>query len=119
MPVPAKADADGANGIRNQAVDMADVVAVLFYVFADPGQPPNANGVDYDAIKGVDLDGDSTDDLGIPLGIAEGVKYDRSSGLGPDPVTGINPAGPPNWSIDIEDMLAVLDQAYAVDCTAP
>jgi hypothetical protein len=117
VPAPAKADADGANGTRDKVVDVGDVLAVLFYGFAEEGGPPNASGVAYDSVKGMDIDGDSTDDVGTSHGIREGQKYDRSPGLGPDPVTGIDPAGPPDGIIDVRDVLAVLAQAFVIDCS--
>ena len=119
VPVPAKADADGANGIRDQVVDIRDVLAVLLYAFAQEDGPPNVNGVDYDAVKGVDLDGDTDNDIPPLLHpIKEGLKYDRSPGLGPDPVTGIDPAGLPDGVIDIRDVLAALAQ-FGLDCSGP
>jgi hypothetical protein len=127
VPVPAKCDVAagcpagaqvGANGTRNQIVNMQDVLATLFYVFASDDGPPNANMVDYDTIKGVDLDGDTDDDAPYSHGIEEGLKYDRSAGLGPDPVTGKDPAGPPNGVINMVDVLAALAQAFQVNCTA-
>ena len=124
VPVPAKPDTgpgSGANGKRDRVVDIRDVLAVLLYAFTEPtgvcGDNPNVNGVDYDCVKGVDLDGDSTDDAGTSHNIPEGQKYDRSPGLGPDPVTGIDPAGPPDEVIDIRDVLATLAQAFVVDCS--
>jgi hypothetical protein len=128
VPVPAKCDSAtgcpagalvGANGKRDKVVDMRDVLATLFYAFAQDNGPPNANGVDYDSIKGVDLNGDSTDDAGTSHNIKEGLKYDRSAGLGPDPVTGIDPAGPPNNVVDIRDVLGALAQAFVVNCSGP
>ncbi len=127
VPVPAKEDAVGdgygddeppigANGTRNGVVDIGDVLAVLEYAFADPGGPPNANGVDYDSDKGIDMDADTVADI-PPDGVPDGIEYDRSSGLGPDPQTGKDPAGPPDDTIDISDVLAVLAQAFAVDCS--
>ncbi len=117
VPVPAKADASGANGSRNKVIDIGDVLAVLFYAFADDNGGPNANGVDYDSIKGWDGDGDSVNDADPIHDIEEGQKYDRSPGLGPSGDTGKDPAGAPNGSIDIGDVLAVLAQAFAVDCS--
>jgi hypothetical protein len=117
VPAPARADSEGPNGIRNRVVDIGDVLAVLFYAFASDDGAPNANGVDYDSIKGVDLDGDTDNDIPEPLHqIEEGQKYDRSYGAGPDPITGIYPAGPPNGSVDISDVLAVLAQVFRVNC---
>jgi hypothetical protein len=121
MPVPAKPDAEGANGVRDKVIDIRDVLAVLFYAFTEPsgvcGDNPNANGVDYDCAKGVDLDGDTDDDAAYSHGIPEGQKYDRSAGLDPDSGTGVDPCGPPNGVVDIRDVLAVLAQAFDVDCS--
>ena len=121
VPVPAREDAAGANGTRDKVVDVRDVLAVMFYAFAEPtascGDNPNSNGVDYDCVKGVDLDGDTDDDAPYSHGIVEGLKYDRSPGPGPDVVTGVDPAGPPDNVVDIRDVLAVLAQAFVVDCS--
>ncbi len=117
VPVPARADAQGANGVRDKTVDIGDALAVMFYAFAEEGGSPNANGVSYDSIKGMDLDGDGIDDVGTSHGIHEGWKYDRSAGLGPDAGTGIDPAGPPDGVVDVRDILAVLAQAFVVDCS--
>jgi hypothetical protein len=126
VPVPAKPDTgpgSGANGTRDKVIDIRDVLAVLFYAFTEPtgvcGDNANANGVDYDCVKGVDLNGDSTDDVGTSHNIMEGLKYDRHAGVGPDPVTGIYPAGPPDGVVDIRDVLATLAQAFVVDCSGP
>jgi hypothetical protein len=123
MPVPAKPDAAGANGPKDKVVDMRDVLAVLFYAFTEPtgicGDNPNSNGVDYDCVKGVDLDGDTDDDAAYSHGIPEGQKYDRTAGLNPDPVTAVDPCGPPDNVIDMRDVLAVLAQAFVVDCSGP
>jgi hypothetical protein len=130
VPVPARADSgpgSGANGVRDKVVDMRDALAVLFYAFTEEnpsfpgcGDNPNANGVDYDCVKGVDLDGDTGNDIPPPLQpIKEGLKYDRSPGPGPDPATGIDPAGPPDGTIDLRDLLATVAQAFVVDCISP
>jgi hypothetical protein len=109
---------DGANGAKDRQVNIVDVLAVIFYAFSEDNGAPNVNGVDYDAIKGVDLDGDTDSDIPPPPPpIEEGLKYDRSSAMGLDPATGIVPAGPPNGVIDISDVLAVLAQAFVVDCS--
>ncbi len=115
VPVPAMADPT-PNGVRDRVVDLGDVLAVLFYAFADEGGPPNAHDVSYDSDKGADVDGDTVADT-PPDGVPDGREYDRSPGLGPDPVTGIDPAGEPNGVIDIADVLAALAQAFAVDCS--
>jgi hypothetical protein len=121
VPVPARADAEGSNGKKDKVVDMRDVLGVLMYVFTTPtgicGDNPNSNGVDYDCVKGVDLDGDTDDDAAYSHGIPEGVKYDRTAGLDPDPETGVDPSGPPDDVIDIRDMLAVLAQSFVVSCS--
>ncbi len=122
VPVAAVADPD-PNGKWNKVVDIGDVLAVLFYAFADPtpdvcGDNSNANGVDYDCDKGVDNNGDTVADI-APDGVADGLDYDRSAGL-PDPDGSgplVDPAGEPNGNIDISDVLAVLAQSFIVDCT--
>jgi hypothetical protein len=121
MPHPAKSDADGANGARDGVIDIRDVLATAFYAFTEQtdvcGDNPNVNGVDYDCIKGWDGDGDSVNDADPVHDIPEGLKYDRTAGPGPDPQTGIYPCGPPDGAIDIRDVLAVIAQAFVVDCT--
>jgi hypothetical protein len=107
VAVPAKADAVGANGKRNRAVNLGDVLAVLFYVGTSDGGGLNANGVDYDTVKGVDLDGDTDDDAPYSHGIEEGLKYDRSVSPAPNPPWN---AGPPNGAITLSDVLAALAQ---------
>ncbi len=115
VPVPARAD-PAANGTKTGGVDIGDVMAVLFYVWTEEGGPPNANGVDYDSDKGIDTNGDTVADI-PPDGVADGIEYDRSPGLGPDPETGIDPAGPPNSAIDMSDVGAVLAQTFVVGCS--
>jgi len=121
VPVPAKSDllVNGANGTRDKAVVMDDVLAVLFYVGTydgDAGDPPNPNGVRYDTIKGVDLNGDTSNDILPPLHqIKEGVKYDRSPGALPSPPW---EAGPPDGAVAMDDVLANLAQV-PLDCTGP
>ncbi|MGB6895914.1 MAG: RCC1 domain-containing protein, partial [Dehalococcoidia bacterium] len=119
VPVPAKADATGANGKRDRAVAMDDVLAVLFYVGTyegDAGGDPNANGVRYDTIKGVDLDGDTTNDIPPPLHqIKEGVKYDRSPSAEPNPPWD---AGAPSGAVAMDDVLVVLAQV-GLSCIEP
>lgn len=116
VPVPAKPDAAGANGVRNGAVTMADVLAVLFYVGTFDGGGLNPNGVDYDTIKGVDLNGDSVNDILPPLhAIEEGQKYDRSPSSLPNPPWD---AGPPSGAINMADVLAALAQV-GLSCAGP
>lgn len=116
VPVPAKADAEGANGVKNRIVDIRDVLAVTLYAFSSPtgicGDNPNAGGVDYDCDKGTDLDGDSVADT-PPDGVVDGQDYDRSPGAEPNPPWD---AGPPDQIVDIGDILAVLAQ-FGFDCT--
>jgi len=113
VPVPAKADAMGANGMRNRAVNLQDVVAVLKYVGTSVNGAPNSNGVDYDTIKGVDLNGDSTNDIPSPHQIKEGEKYDRSPGPLPNPPYD---AGPPDGTVNLQDVVVVLKQV-GLACT--
>jgi hypothetical protein len=108
VPVPVNPDPT-ANGSRNAAVDMSDVLAGLRYVGTKDGGLPNPNGLDYDSIKGsCDWDADTTPDK-------EGLCYDRSSGAPPNPPW---EAGPPNGSIDISDVLAILAQV-GLNCSDP
>jgi hypothetical protein len=87
VPVPARKDSVGANGVRNGAIDIGDVLAILFYSGANNNGPANGNGVDYDSDKNGD-------------GIEDGVDYDRTPG-----------PGAPNGAIDISDVLAALGQS--------
>lgn len=102
VPVPAQADPT-ANGTRNQAVAMSDVLAVLLYVgsYDGDGGSPNPNGVAYDTVKdSCDWDADTVSDK-------EGVCYDRS------PSAELNPpweAGAPSGAVNMADVLAVLAQ---------
>jgi uncharacterized repeat protein (TIGR01451 family) len=113
VPVPAKSDALGANGTKNRAVNLQDVVAVLKYVGTSVNGAPNSNGVDYDTIKGVDLNGDSTNDIPSPHQIKEGEKYDRSPGPLPNPPYD---AGPPDGVVNLQDVVVVLKQV-GLACT--
>jgi hypothetical protein len=127
VPVPAAEDAVGdgygddlppigANGVRDGAITMSDVLAVLFYVGTYDGGPPNGNGVDYDAIKGVDLNGDTLNDVTPPLHpIKEGVKYDRTPSSVPNQPWD---AGPPDAAVTMSDVLAVLAQV-GLSCIGP
>jgi len=107
VPVPTRPDPT-PNGPRNKKVDMGDVLAVLFYAFAKDDKPPNANGVDYDADKGVDTNGDTVWDI-APDGVDDGLSYDRSAA---PPFS-----GPPNGVVDMGDVLAALIQ-FGHDCTS-
>ena len=108
VPVPAKPDMT-PNGTRNKAVTMSDVMAVLFYVNAYDGGPPNAHGVDYDSVKGsCDWNADTVPDK-------EGLCYDRSPSLLPNPPWD---AGPPNGAVTMGDVMALLVQVN-LDCSGP
>ncbi len=97
------------NGPRNKEVDIADVLAVLYYSGANAGGPPNGSGVAYDTIKGsCDWNADTVPDK-------EGLCYDRTPGPLPNPP---NDAGPPNGAIDISDVLVVLAQS-GLSCAGP
>jgi hypothetical protein len=102
VPMPALAD-PAPNGTHSQSVTMADVLAVLRYVGAHDGDggAPNASGVAYDSIKGsCDWNGDTVPDK-------EGLCYDRSPSLLPNPPWG---AGPPSGAVTMADVLAALAQ---------
>jgi hypothetical protein len=108
VPVPAVPDPE-ANGSKNRGINIADVLAVLFYVGAYEGGPPNPSGVAYDSVKGsCDWDADTTPD-------EEGFCYDRSPGVEPNPPWEV---GPPSGAVNMSDVLAVLAQA-GLDCSGP
>jgi hypothetical protein len=113
VPVPANAD-PVPNGPRNQAINLADALAVLFYVPTGLGLGPSANGADYDSDKGIDTDGDTVVDI-PPDGVPDGRDYDRSPGPNPSPPWD---AGPPDGFINIVDVLALLAQV-PLSCAAP
>jgi hypothetical protein len=99
VPVPASAD-PAPNGTRNKAVDMSDVLAVLFYSGASNEGAPNGNGVDYDSDKNADT-------------IDDGAAYDRSTSPAPNPPWD---AGPPDGIITTADLLGALSQV-GLDCS--
>jgi hypothetical protein len=101
VPVPAAPDPT-PNGPRNKAVNFQDVLAVLAYVGAYQGGPPNLNGMDYDSDKNSD-------------GRPDGMDYDRLPGPLPNPP---NDAGPPSGAVSMQDVLVVLGQT-GLDCTQP
>ncbi len=108
VPVPVNTD-PVANGPRNAAVTMSDVLAVLRYVGTKDGGLPNPNGVDYDSVKGsCDWNADTTPDK-------EGLCYDRSSGPAPNPPW---EAGPPDGAISMQDIMVVLPQ-MGLNCSGP
>jgi hypothetical protein len=102
-PVPAnfpdvKNGVANPNGVRNGAISLGDVGAVLTYTGTAPtavcGDNPNGLGVDYDCDKNGD-------------GVPDGVDYDRSPSAVPNPPWD---AGPPNNAISLADVGAVLAQ---------
>jgi len=105
VPVPANPDPT-PNGPKNQAINMGDVGAVLFYVPSNPsgtcGDDPNANGADYDCDKDSDT-------------VPDGQDYDRSPSAEPNPPWD---AGPPNNAVNMGDVGAVLPQV-PLDCSWP
>jgi pimeloyl-ACP methyl ester carboxylesterase len=117
--VPAPANPDPTpNGTRNKLVDMRDVLAVLFYAFANDNGAPNANNVDYDSRKDGDWMGPT---YMYPDGYVNtldeaGRHYDRTVSSAPNPPWD---AGPPNGVVNIVDVLAALVQAFKVNCSAP
>jgi len=108
VKAPVKADAAGANKPRNKVIDIADALSVLFYFGANKDGPENGNGVAYNTYKGIDVDGDTDNDIGSIHEIMEGQVFDRSPGAGMT-------AGPPNNFIDIADALVVLKQ-FGLSC---
>jgi hypothetical protein len=107
VPVPAYAD-ETPNGARNRKVDMGDVLAVLFYAFAENNKGPNGNGVDYDSLKGPILPPHNAY-------LEVGMMFDRSAGDAPLPGK-VDPAGAPNGKVDMGDVLGALAQAFVVNC---
>jgi len=111
VPVPANPDPT-PSGIKNQAITMGEVLAVLFYVGTYDGGSPNANGVEYDSDKGADTDGDTVADI-APDGVPDGQGYDRSASAQPNPPWD---AGPPDGAVTMGDVLVVLAQV-GLDCS--
>ncbi|MGB6894520.1 MAG: S8 family serine peptidase, partial [Dehalococcoidia bacterium] len=116
VPVPAMPDAVCANGPKNLAIAMDDVLAVLFYAgtYAGDGGVPNADGVAYDSDKGVDTDADTVADIPAD-GVPDGQDYDRSPSPDPNPPWN---AGPPSGAVAMDDVLAVLAQT-GLSCIEP
>jgi hypothetical protein len=110
VPTPANSDPT-PNGARNQAINMADVLATLFYVGTCNGCRPNINGVDYDSLKDGDWNEDSVLD-----GLDEvGRRYDRRPSAAPNPPWD---AGSPDGALNMADVLAALAQA-SLECGRP
>jgi len=114
VPVPAKPDPT-PNGPKDKAITMSDVLAVLSYVGARVGYPPNPNGLDYDSDKGVDTNGDTIADI-PPDGVPDGRDYDRSPSSPSSPSWPFS--GAPDNAVTMGDVLAALPQVGHY-CTAP
>jgi len=108
VPVPANRD-PAPNGPRDKAITMSDVLAVLSYVGARAGYPPNPNGLDYDSDKGVDTNGDTIAEI-PPDGVPDGRDYDRSPSW---PFSGA-----PMGAVTMGQVLAALAQV-GHNCAAP
>jgi hypothetical protein len=117
VPVPARPD-PVPNGGRNKAVNLGDVLAVLFYAGTSAtgwcGDNLNPNWVDYDCDKGIDLNGDTVEDI-PPDGVPDGHDYDRSPGPLPNPPWD---AGPASGAVNMQDVLAALAQV-GLQCAGP
>jgi sugar lactone lactonase YvrE len=96
VPVPAL-QASNTTGLRNRAVALSDISAILFYIGSVNGGAPNARGVDYD------------DDLNTN-GVEDGAEYDRSASTFPGQPWR---AGPPNNAISLTDAGIALAQVGA------
>jgi hypothetical protein len=109
VPVPAYPDMT-PNGPKNQAVALADVLAVLKHVgtLDGDGGVPNTNGVAYDSVKdSCDWNADANPD-------EEGLCYDRTT-----PSSAPNPpweVGPPSGAVTLSDVLGALKQV-GLDCS--
>jgi hypothetical protein len=110
VPVPANPD-PAPNGSSDRAVNLSDVLAVLFYAGASDNGKPNANGADYDSLK----DGDTNGDTQITELDEAGRRYDRTASPAPNPPFD---AGPSNGAVNLADVLAVLAQV-GLDCNGP
>ena len=110
MPLPTKKDPQ-ANGSKNRAVSIADVLGVVTYIGTSQNGPVNGNGVDYDSLK----DGDWFDATNNRFGSdgvlnasdATGRQYDRSPSTTPGKPWR---SGPPNGAVSIQDALIALNQ---------
>jgi hypothetical protein len=121
VPVPARADGAGANGVRNGAVTLADVGATLFYVGAVNDRGPNAGGVDYDSDKGMWTDTMPANGAVDPgeiqagNGVEDGAEYDRTPAGEPPGAL----SGPPNGAVSLQDVGVVLSQVGHSCAAAP
>jgi hypothetical protein len=101
VPVPANPDPT-PNGPRDKAVNIGDVLAVLFYAgtFDGDAGSPNPNGVAYDSQK-------------MGAGTKAGRAYDRAPSAAPNPPWD---ADPPNGAVSIQDALVAVAQ-FGLDCS--
>ena len=93
VPTPALTPAN-TSGVRNKAVSIADVIAIVSYVGTSDGGATNANGVSYNS----DLNSN---------GLADGREYDRA------PSSELSKpwrSGAPNGAVSIADALVGLNQ---------
>jgi hypothetical protein len=91
VPLPVLAPGQ-TTGVRNHAVTLLDVLAVLRYVGAAQAEGSNGNGVAYDA----DVNAD---------GRADGLDYDRGGSAAPGQPWRVQP---PNGTITLLDVLSVV-----------
>jgi serine protease len=118
VPVPPNPD-PVPNGVRNQAVNVQDLVGVLQYVGTCNDCPPNGRGVDYDSLKDGDWFDGSTQVM-YPDGLVDGWdevgrRYDRSPSAAPNPPWG---AGGPDGVVNVQDVVILLSQV-GLDCRSP
>ncbi len=94
VPVPPLTAAN-PTGMRNRAITIQDVLAIVFYIGTASGGPANANGVMYDS----DVDAN---------GVPDGREYDRTPGQPPDDFPWRSDF--PNGSVSLQDALVALGQ---------
>jgi hypothetical protein len=93
VPLPALTPSS-VDGVRDHAVTLADMLAVLMYTGVREGGAANGNGLSYDS----DLNQNA---------VFDGREYDRS----PSTATGqVWRSGPPNGAVTLADVLTVLAQ---------
>ena len=110
VPVPANNDPT-PNGSPNGSVNLQDVVGILKYVGTLDNGPSNGR-VDYDSDKDGDWNGDT---VVTEEGDQVGLRYDRSPGPLPNPPYD---AGPPDGTVNMQDVVVVLKQV-GLDCSGP
>jgi len=110
VPIPAYNDPT-PSGARNGTVNLQDVVGVLKYVGTSDNGPDNGR-VDYDSTKDGDWNGDT---VVTEEGDQVGLRYDRSPGPLPNPPYD---AGPPDGTVNLQDVVVVLKQV-GLSCSGP